>query len=357
MSKSQELRTWIANAALDIAKELEFSKCESASLLASLWRSFDDLERLRHEECNEETVLKSYPGLGAYADSLKIHVAAERQAIIRAYSIILGIHYGIVREAYRRMSRNKVNLNFGLLKLGHNLGDNNAVKKALGHLRAIFLSIPKKKDPEWFHPEGKEGWIGVIDVAIAEQLNRFVECDPISTLQRMLENGFRFMYDACQDRMIDEIRKLDRHPKLEKVGSIRDVTKAFSIPASPVKPEAEMQRRSLRSFIKELSRGGKGGGIPEILEVTARFLEETAEIRDATEKEIRTHFVERVSVAKGVSKEQAREDLRRFKVRLKEDEDLQRVMEEIRSLGDEAESLRIRVGTLSHVEAEKHSQD
>jgi hypothetical protein len=343
MSKTRELRRWIAMKAVDIANGLDFSGQEPKQLMALLWHSFDDLERLKKKASDKDAILQEFPFLKDNPEFLEIALWEQRKALLWCYAFILGIHYAIVREAHRRMSKNKVNLYFGLLKLGHSQGDRKTMENAHGNLRRILLSI-RKNHPSWFHFDDVAGWIGVIDEAIAEQLKKSSELDQASIFERMLENGFAVVYTACENRMTDEVRKLAQQPKVQYLGGVRDVTRLFEfIPAPPDKPEESLQRKAASSLVKELSRGRRGGGISEILNEIARFMEEPDQIRDGTEKQIHSRFVENVAQTRGVSKEQARRDLRAFKVRVREDKGLQSVVKEIRGLGPERQRLKIGV--------------
>ena len=345
MTKAREIRRWIAKEALDIANGRDFSREEPKQLMALLWRSFDCLESLKKMASDEDGILKEFPFLRDNPEFLEITLREQRKALLWYYAFMSGINYAIVREAYRRMSKNKVNLYFGLLKLAHSRDDRKTLDKALGNLRGILLSIPKKRG--WFHYEHNDGWIGVIDKAIAEQLKKCVELDPGSTFERMLKNGFAVVYKACGDRMTDEVRKLVEQPNVQFLGGVGDVTRVFRyVPAPAVKPAENLQRKATIRLIRELSRGRRGGGMPEILDGIADFLEEPEEDRDGTEKEIYTRFVENLAGVRGVSKEQARKDLRAFKVRVREDKGLQSAVKELRSLGPDRQHLRIGVKTL-----------
>ena len=144
--------------------------------------------------------------------------------------------------------------------------------------------------------------------------------------------------------MTDEVRKLVQQPNVQYLGGIKNFTRIFeSVPATPVKPADNLQRKTVIRFVRELGRGRRGGSLPEILDEVADFLEEPEEARDGTEKEIYTRFVEKVAQVRGVSNEQARKDLRAFRVRVREDRGLQSAVREIRGLGPERQRLKIGV--------------
>jgi len=340
MKAAKELRQLIAKKAVAVAGEFDLSVVASKTLLTSLWKAFEDFDRIKREMCDESALAEKFPFLRGNPEMLRLHVRITREGELCNISLVLGIQYAITREIYRRAQGNKINFNFGLLKLGHDLRDLKTQNSAFGHLIGILLSIPRKKD--WFHPEEQEGWVDVIHTALAEQLGKLVKVDPASTLEWMIENQFATVYKAVEDRLTDEVRRLALRPREVSLGHPQNVTAAFeSIPAPPVNAGESLQRLAVIKLVKQLSSRYKKKGGRESLEEVAKFLEEPDEIRDGSEREIRTRFVKNVALKRGVSQEQARKNVRNFKDLAQKDEAIQNLEVEIGDLGKPKESIRL----------------
>jgi hypothetical protein len=340
MKTVKELRQLIAKKAVTVAEELDFSAVASKTLLASLWKAFEDFDRIKREMCDESALVEKFPFLKGNPEMLRMHVRIAREGELSSISLVLGIQYAITGEIYRRAQGNKINVNFGLLKLGHDLGDLENRDKALGHLVGILLSIPRKKG--WFHVEAQEGWIDVIYVALAEQLGKLVKVDPASTLEWMMDNQFAVIYEAVEDRLTDEVRRLALRPREVSLGHPHNVTLAFeSVPAPSVNARENLQRLAVIKLVKQLSGRYKKKGTPEILEEVVKFLEEPDETRDGTLREIRARFVKNVALKRGISQEQARKNVRNFENLAQKDEAIQHLADEISDLGGANDTINL----------------
>jgi hypothetical protein len=226
------------------------------------------------------------------------------------------------REIEVRSKRNKTNYYFGLFKLARHFGIVELQQKAWRQLQRILSAIPYKSS--WFHPEGKDGWLDVVNLVVTQLLNEYASLDASSTLKGMAENRFASVYQRVKARFIDEIRRLIRKPKEIAVGDVGVSSSAA---------DEGLQRLAVINLVGEVaSRYGEKDARTEILKKVEALLENPEQIPDDP-REIRAEFVRDIAQNRGVSKQQARRDLREFKEMIKADETLQSLRDDIRALG------------------------
>jgi hypothetical protein len=329
MKTTEELGKEIHKKALELADGVDMSGVSAQTLFSTLWKTFEDVDRIQAQIFDPAVEKAKDPAVSGNPQLVKAVLNGAWMGVEVA-TYILGIRYAVIREVDARSRKNNTNLNFGLLKMGHDLGDMELQKKAMGHLRAILLSIPYKKG--WFHPpEGREGWIGVIDQALAEQLKKFMKLDAASTLQQMAENGFANVYEDVEARLIDEIRTLGRRPREVRVP---DVGSAFgSVPVPGATPENKLQRLTVIKLARDLSgRFPRGSANCQILQQVGELLEDTGRIQDLDPRKIRALVVQGVAEGRGVCERQARKDVVRFEELAETDPIIRRLADEIRAI-------------------------
>jgi hypothetical protein len=107
------------------------------------------------------------------------------------------------------------------------------------------LSIAHRKG--WFHPDGPEGWLGVINLTLAKQLRRCAEWTPFTVFKQMKRNRFAYLYRAIQNGLVDEVRRL--------IHSSREVTVPLdeepfaSLVAVRINPDREIHRQQLLRLV------------------------------------------------------------------------------------------------------------
>jgi hypothetical protein len=113
-------------------------------------------------------------------------------------------------EVNRRTSRNAVNQSFGQLKIGVLRNDFESQKEALRRLCRLFASVPWKND--WFHKEDRDGINSLTNLLLAKELDRHQNLDLPSTIERMMDNGFAYLYCAFLRDFMDEMDKTGSRP-------------------------------------------------------------------------------------------------------------------------------------------------
>jgi hypothetical protein len=330
MKNAQDLRTIIQKIARELAAEIDLSGFEAKTLFPYLWRTFKDLDNLKSHVIDPGFEKLAEPATRTNPQLLKA-VADTLRAGVQIYAVILGIQHALICELDRRSQRNRTNFYFGLLKVGHDLGDKELQKEALRHLGGILMSIPYKRS--WVHsPEGAQGWLGVINEALVEQLKKIEKLDLATVLLRMAENGFYYVYQAVQARLIDEVRRLTRMPITVKLGDHQSVFE--DMPAPEQTWEQQMQRRDVIGVAKALAGLSEPGSWrQEILVLLSESLQNRKLNQfDLDSGKVRALFVTMLADKRGVSARQASKDMNKFKALVLTDPDIRKLADEIRAI-------------------------
>ena len=210
-----------------------------------------------------------------------------------------------VWEANARINRNQINRHFGLLKLSIYMRHSDLQNHALKNLHELAIGIAVVND--WTHPEGIEGWKGLANLAINQQLRYFQDLDVWGTFEKMIENKFAVVGSAIKNRFIDEFRRQYRRPLA--ISLDEDVVQ--NLPAVPeVSPEeeetAEAFERLLSAPPADMPEGQK-----MILAAAVRMLEE-GQLDDMSIPKIRARLVNEAASMRVVSPQQARKDMKRL---------------------------------------------
>src|ERR1700730_13845255 len=145
----------------------------------------------------------------------------------------------------RRCLVNRINRNFARLLLACKRGNIILQNGLVRQFHRIGLSIAHKKG--WFHPDGPEGWLGVINLTLAKQLSRGAEWTPFTVFKHMKKNKFAYLYRAIQNGLVDELRRL--------IHSSREVTIPLdeepfaSLVAERINPDREIHRPQLLRLV------------------------------------------------------------------------------------------------------------
>jgi hypothetical protein len=282
-----------------LEETLRLDKRDSRSLVVLHRSTYDDLEEVKG-------VLDWVPQAQADAIGRKDLESFEhadrilRDALALA-KWIFALQVATIKEITRRASRNKVNYYFGILKLAHDLEHVPLQEKALRHLRAMLLSIPRKKG--WFHPGQMGGWVGVIDAVVTKQLSKLANTSADDVMKTMCDNGFAYVYKAARNRFVDEIRRIAAN---RRIVHVRDVLAAVE-----ANPNRDLQLLGVVRVIEDIMRG-EGGATNAILEEVRSFIGNPDTFEDQSVDRIRAHFAKSVADTRGVTVQQARADLRRF---------------------------------------------
>jgi hypothetical protein len=182
---------------------------------------------------DSETLLREYAAVRQSYDGLRLELETQTASLAKRFkpsdkseaametagrildlfseaNLVLKRITAITREVIARSSNNAVNRYFGLLKISDLQGDLELQKDALKHLYGLFASIPGKKG--WFHKEKWDGFKGIANLLLAKELSKYSDLDLGSTLRRMMDNQFAYLYCAYQRDFIDEMRKMRRRP-------------------------------------------------------------------------------------------------------------------------------------------------
>src|SRR6266446_6476257 len=212
----------ITRAAWDMAhqfaSQMDFSGMDAQALHdAAMW-AFGHLDIIKHEIFDWASQVVDQPPISENPVLVEHCIDIARQAV-PSWVFFRAVTIAAVREIEVRSKRNKTNYYFGLFKLAQHFGIVELQQKAWRPLRRILSNIPYKRG--WSkHPEGKDGWLDVVNLAVTQLLNEYASLGPSSTLKGMVENRFRQVYKRVTARFIDEIRRLERKPREIAIGDV-----------------------------------------------------------------------------------------------------------------------------------------
>jgi hypothetical protein len=346
MKTGQDLFNWIHGQATEIAMTVDFSNLEAEVLISRTLSTFQDLYVFKKDVFNVAAWTLEDPSLVADSRIAKACIEIVESAVPVLVSV-LTVRHALLLEFDRRSGKNKTSHFFGLLKIGHDYDDRDLQEHAIGHLRGILLAIPRKKG--WFHPgEGREGWIGVIDEALAEQLTKVRDLDGVATSTYMADRKFAYVYEQVEHRLTDEVRRLALRPREV---AVRDVAKAFgSVPSPPENPDQNLQRFAITRMARTISRRWPEYSASRgILECAGQVLAQPGLIENLNPREIRAMVVKLVAEDRSVSERQASKDVAKFKGLAVSNPEIRRLADEMRGVLPPRlpEKLVLRLGKLT----------
>jgi hypothetical protein len=224
---------------------------------------------------------------------------------------------------------NRINRNFGRLILASKQANVAAQQRLMRQFHRVGLSIVHTKG--WFHQEGIDGWLGVIDLAVAKQLGAYAGWSPWVIFKSIKGNRFAYLYQAIKNEIIDEIRRLARR-SMELILSPDDET--FELLASVrIDADREIHRQQLLRLV-DLALEGVAGNLPfeSILRRVRDWLGDPDQI-PAESPATHAALVQHLSTSLDVSPQQARTYVRRFRAFAQHDEHVQNLMAALRSAG------------------------
>lgn len=319
MATRKDITMAVWDKAHEVSRKLDFSGMDAQALLDAAMTAFAQLDFIKGEIFDWASQVVDEPSISENPDLVKrcIDITWEAVPIVVFYRAVTIAAAG---EIEVRSKKNKTNHYFGLLKLGQHFGIVELQQKAWGKLKRILLAIPYKKG--WFHPEGRDAWLDVVNLTVTQLLNQYGSLDASSTLKGMAEKSFRGVYKRVTARLTDEVRRLIGKPK--EIG-FADVGVRGSA------PDQGLHRLAVIRLVGEVA-SEYGEKEVEILRKVQDLLEHPDQIPD-NPREIRAEFVRDLAQNRDVSKQQARRDLREFEELIEADETLQGVRDEIRELG------------------------
>jgi hypothetical protein len=319
MTTRKDITKAIWAKANEVAKDMDCSRMDAQMLHRTVMFSIDEVDYITREifdwaaRVTNEWPIVDDPTLVKRC----IDIAWDAVPVIVFF---LAVRLAATGEIEARSKKNKTNYYFGLLKLAHDFGLIELQKTARRNLRRIFSAIPRKMG--WFHPEGDDGWIEVIDLTIAQLLKEHA-LDMPSTVQAMAENRFAKLYGRVKSRLVDEVRRLIHKPKEIPLRDVR-------VSSSPA--DEGLQRLAVIQLVRDAAnRHGKQDARKEILLQVAALLE-NPELAEGSPEEIRAYVVRHIAQNRGVSDQQARRDLRDFQGFAKAEKTMQAIKDEIVAL-------------------------
>lgn len=351
MKNVNEIAQDIQQEADELARLFDYSRTDAHTLVGEHLRTYEQLELLKREIFDWAIRALHDPLIRDNPERL-LHCVEIVWRALRIAVYLLAVRRATIREIESRSRKNRINFNFGLLKLGHDLGDLQLQQDALAQLRGTLIAIPYRKG--WFHPsEGRDGWIGIINRAVAEQVHKHADLGLPETLERMCENGFAYIHGAVEDRLTDEVRRLARRPREIQA----DNNYAFN--DAPVNHDDRLQRDAIIRLARALADSNDCATVQNVLRIVEELLANPELLGKLSARQIRALAVNELAESRGVSKQQARAYVREFEGLAHTEESVRQLAEEIRWLARRDIPLRFRFVEMprADVEGEGHEGD
>lgn len=221
---------------------------------------------------------------------------------------------------------------FGILKMAIDSGDPKRQEVAWENLCAIALSIPTKHNwPE--HPEGTDGWKGIVHQVLGKQLSRVENLSLAETYQLMIGKKFAFIYKAFENAFIDDWDK--RKKRVTEVTQTRGGTH-LELAALPFRSgdKTPEEKAEAALLVTKIERAILHAVPPKraILETTRDVIPFLEILTNEDEKGIREWFKKEQMRRRNVSDDQAAYDLDKFKEQASNDPEIKPIIEGIEAL-------------------------
>jgi hypothetical protein len=283
------------------AEGLDYETVDGKTLVSHIFWASKELDKMAAQMKWFSAVAREYPFLFQDSDSLESGFKFICQ-VMNLSVYLFAVLKVAVPEFIERVQSNGVNRNFGLLKIAHDSGDMDTQQMTMGVLYRVGCTIARKNG--WFHPEQNDGWKGIVDMAVAKELDKLRNMDTVSTLEMMADNKFAMFWNVLQADITDETRRLVRQPKTKSIEGFPEEDAVFLSHRS--NPEEQETRQSAIRLLRNRA-GGYREKYGVFLEVAADCL---ADPPDGIVSKMRAELVDRATKLRNVSPQQARKDRR-----------------------------------------------
>jgi hypothetical protein len=287
------------------AERLDYAAVDGKTLVSHIIWASTELDKMAVQMQWFSGVARECPFLFQDSDSLELGFKFLCRVMNLSVDLFAVLKVG-VPEFIERVQSNGVNRNFGLLKIAHDSGDMDTQQMTIGVLYRVGCTIARKNG--WFHPEQNDGWKGIVDMAVAKELDKLRNVDTVSTLEMMADNKFAVFWNVLHADVIDEIRRLGRQPKTKSIEGFPDEDAVFLSHRS--NPEEEETRQSAIRLLRDrAAESQKKYGV--FLELAADCL---ADPPDGVVTKLRAALVDGATKLRNVSPQQARKDRREMEL-------------------------------------------
>jgi hypothetical protein len=161
-------------------------------------------QQLDYSHCNSQTLL------GQHSDALR--VSTNKASTPQDLNLAEAVLAATTSEMMRRVERNFANSSFGLLLLGHVTGDRSMERDSYERLHKLAFGILKQNWPGYArHSEHPTVWTDCVTDVVVEELAKHRHLQPLEVWERILDNGFAYLYTAFKRQFQDEWRGYLRH--------------------------------------------------------------------------------------------------------------------------------------------------